>query len=375
MSSNHINTDTLQVVSDQPYKQQDCIDALQDNSITEKKVNTQLPSKLICSKVVITKDRVYLLGGWNGDDSISTIHTTTINEDGTLGEWVIDTPLPIPVHSAQVITIKNRVYLLGGVINDTLTANVYTTTINEDGTLGVWTNAASLPKALCHSQSVITKNRIYLLGGFITSAISNVYTATINEDGTLGEWVTDAPLPKELCNFSVIVTKNRVYLLGGLTCEYIANPTVYIATINDDGTLGEWVIGVPLPEPLANSHAITIDNRAYLLDAVNETNPISTVYTTTTNDDGTLGEWVTDAPLPTPLSCSHAVVTKNKIYLLGGCVFGKIVSAVYTADINSDGTLNEWVVDTPLPKGLSHSQTVIVRNHAYTSSEWGSIGT
>ena len=48
-------------------------------------------------------------------------------------------------------------------------------------------------------------------------AVSTVYTAPINADGTLGTWTTGTSLPSVLCSSQAIVTKNRVYLLGGYT--------------------------------------------------------------------------------------------------------------------------------------------------------------
>ena len=95
-----------------------------------------------------------------------------------------------------------------------------------------WTTGTSLPGALYASQAIVTKSRVYLLGGNIGSPVSTVYTAPINSDGTLGTWTTGTSLPSAFHYSQAIVTKSRVYLLGG---HGNASPvsTVYTAPFTD----------------------------------------------------------------------------------------------------------------------------------------------
>lgn len=148
------------------------------SDITGWTTGTSLPTSLFSPQAIVTKNRVYLLGGYNGSDNIKTVYTAPINADGTLGTWTTGTSLPIAIGSAQAIVTKNRVYLLGGYSSSLTTlATVYTAPINADGTLGAWTTGASLPGGLRSGQSIVTKNRVYLLGGYTTVYSSIVYTA------------------------------------------------------------------------------------------------------------------------------------------------------------------------------------------------------
>jgi len=353
MSSDHINTSALQVGSGQPWRQQYDINLLQSGDIIGWKTGTPLPDVLSYSSVIVTKNRVYLLGGWNAKDVISTTYTANINEDGTLGEWTIGPSLPGKLAMSQAVIIKNRVYLLGGYILDALSV-VYTTIINNDGTLGEWTTDTSLPGPLCLSSAIVTKNHIHLLGGvtinnyeFANHKLTNnnltstVYTATINEDGTLGEWTTGQPLPNALAYSSATVTKDRVYLLGGFD-TYDVTSVVYTAPINDDGTLGKWVLDKPLPIQLGNTTTIVTKNRVYLFGSLVKSS-VANLYAYTSNikDDGTLEEWVATTPLPNKASQSQLIVTKNHIHMLGGSDSKfNIASAVFTASIS--GGLNDY---------------------------------
>jgi hypothetical protein len=121
---------------------------------------------------------VYLLGGYNDSSIVSTVYTAPINTDGTLGTWTTGTSLPGALHYSHAVVTKNRVYLLGGSNGSAPVSTVYTAPINTDGTLGTWTTGTSLPVVLYLSQAVVTKNRVYLLGGYEGSkAVSTVYTA------------------------------------------------------------------------------------------------------------------------------------------------------------------------------------------------------
>ena len=107
-------------------------------------------------------------------------HHTQSTPDGTLGAWTTSTSLPGTVYLSQAIVTKNRVYLLGGYTNTGTSSTVYTAPINLDGTLGTWSTSTSLPGTVYGSQAVVTKNRVYLLGGRNNGAYSStVYTAPI----------------------------------------------------------------------------------------------------------------------------------------------------------------------------------------------------
>jgi hypothetical protein len=72
-----------------------------------------------------------------------------------------------------------------------------------------WTTGTSLPAAVYYSQAIVTKNRVYLLGGYVNGSYSStVYTAPILSDGTLGTWTTGTSLPATVYASQAIVTKN-----------------------------------------------------------------------------------------------------------------------------------------------------------------------
>ena len=105
-----------------------------------------------------------MLGGHNGFAHSSTTYTAPINADGTLGEWTTDAPLPTAVTCSQAVVTKDRVYLLGGLINSAYSPTVYTAPISADGTLGAWTTSTPLPADVYGSQAIVTSSKVYTLG-------------------------------------------------------------------------------------------------------------------------------------------------------------------------------------------------------------------
>ncbi|MBV5347156.1 hypothetical protein JZU46_02920 [bacterium] len=289
-------------------------------------------------------------------------YTSNLSQSSDITDWVASTSLPVAMECHNTLFTKNRVYLLG-IWTGSYNNAVYTAPINTDGTLGTWTTGTSLPVSIFRTQTIITKNRAYLLGGDTGSAISSVYTAPINDDGTLGTWVAGPSLPGNLRWSQAVVTTNRVYLLGGDNGSITA--TVYTAPINADGTLGTWATGTNIPGILRCSQVINTGSRIYLLGGDNGSTVVSTVYTAPINADGTLGTWTTGTSLPGPMGNSQAIVTKNTVYLLGGSDVSNTVSTVYKAPINTDGTLGTWTTGTSLPGTLRWAQAIVTGSKIY----------
>jgi len=332
----------IETHSGQPWRQQYHINNSENTDITKWSIAGNLPEALSNFQAVVTKNRIYILGGYNKHFRAETVYTASIDDNGNIGKWTNSDPLPDPLASSQVIVANNRIYLLGGYSWHSEMNLIFTAPINEDGSIGKWSRSDTLPEPLFNSQAFIIKDRIYLLGGLKelfekfmdgsfshrayvkTISSSKVYTTLIRKDGTLGEWEEYDPLPVPLSRFQHIITKSRVYLVGGDNEWNTPTNTAYVADIKEDGTLGEWTTSDPLPKALFNSQVVVTNNKAYLLGGSEYDKEgaidISTnnVYIADINEDGSLGKWMIGSPLPEPLSEFQAVVVKNFIYLLGG---------------------------------------------------------
>lgn len=416
-----------------------------------------LPITISNASVVVIKNRVYILGGHNGTNSINTIYYANINTDGTLGTWTLYTSvIPAQLSDTAIAIVKNRLYILGGNTNSVLSNSIFSCPINNDGSLGTWVTSGILPLSLSAASCVVTKNCVYMIGGaYATNTYTaNTYKANINLDGSLSSWermddlhfitgyssaiivknkiyimggylnnavssrvmtaqfynisqdyaeyyadsntvnymmpgsgkpwqqqyqtnssqttaisgwTAESALPTAVGNSQAFVTKNRVYLLGGTST---GSTIVYTASINTDGTLSAWATDAPLPISISSEQVVVTKNYVYLLGGYSDTAYVSTVYRAPINTDGTIGTWVIDTYLPDVLGLSQAIVTKNRVYLLGGNTISGYVSTVYTAPINTDGTLGTWTITNSLPAAISASSVAITNNRIYLIGGW-----
>lgn len=333
-----------------PWEQQYLINTIQTGDILNWTSDTNtLPITNANAVYIVTKNRVYMIGGTNGNgraiSAINTVYSAPINVDGTVGIWVTEAPLPVTgLGFSSGLVIKNRIYLFGGWTLNGPTINVYANTINQDGTIGtVWSIISTLPGALSHTSAILTKNRIYLLGGVTTGSVyvSTVYTTTINLDGSLATWTTDSnSLITPFAAAKTIMTRNRVYLLGGNTTGSVSSANIYTAPINADGTLGAWAGAGYLPIGTASFGIFVTKNTAYIIgNAVNGVSQ-STVLTSTINADGTLSSWNILTLLPGVTSSNDIICTNNRIYSFGGLIGFTTLNVVYTTTIN--GGLSDY---------------------------------
>jgi len=297
----------------------------------------KLPITLERGQAVVTSSRVYMLGGSNGTNTIADIYSWPINSDGTLGTCVEEfNSLPGRLKFSQVVVTSSSIYLLGGFNGFDAVADIYSCSINTDGTLGTWViESDTLPIGIYGSQAVVTSSRVYLLGGYNTNYTSAIYSCPINADGTLGAWITESnTLPGVLDSSQAIVTSSRVYLLGGSNGATIS--TIYSCPINTDGILGTWVTeSNTLPTPLVVSQAIVVYNKVYLLGGFNG-RYTSSIYSCPITASGTLGTWAIESnTLPGILSDSQAIVTSSRVYLIGGYSSGPIAN-IYSCKLNKN---------------------------------------
>ena len=117
------------------------------------------------------------------------------------------------------------------------------------------------------------------------------------------------------------------------------------------------------PTAVRSGQIAVTKSRVYLIGGYSA-GASSTVYTAPINSDGTIGNWTTATALPAAIYYHSVLVTKNRIHVIGG--FNSTNKAtVYTAPINADGTLGTWVAGGNLPAGLSQSQVIITNGRVY----------
>ena len=286
-------------------------------------------------------------------------------------------------------TYKVTVTTPGGTssgVNFTLTASVALSpsTISWGVTSALPTAIQSFPTVVApitvtSGSSTMTTDHVYTLGGNTAASgtssgrnsnVATVYSNTIN-DGTNGttagtlaatSWSTETNALPAARGFSAGALANSfnsqvtgsgvVYVLGGLDANGTATSTVYYASLSSTGAVGAWATTTALPQVRYAFGATVFRGHLYVAGGNDGTDtPTATVYSAPINSDGTLGTWSTTLPsLQAPVAHHQLVTTGGVLYVLGGTSTAVVdpisatqssgsVSDVYYNSINPDGTL------------------------------------
>ncbi|HUC14454.1 MAG TPA: hypothetical protein VMS00_08375 [Acidimicrobiales bacterium] len=334
---------------------------------------TPLPAAIYAATSVVYNGFIYLIGGSNRGTWVSTVYYAPINANGTVGSWSATTSLPEALAAATSVVYNGYVYELGGTTSSNggwpsstgQQSAVYDAAINANGTIGTWATTTALPEALWDATSVIYNGYVYELGGQNGSTDqSATYYAPINTNGSIGTWATTAALPQAMWAGTSAVYDGYVYALGGYNGSG-PQSSVYYAPINANGTIGTWSSSTSLP--LTQELATTVAYNGYVYELGGDgTGPSSSVYYAQLNvPQGAVSSWATASALPVPLYYSTSVAYNGYLYELGGTNASNFQSAVYYAPLNSNGTTGSWTSTTSLPQALWGATSIAYNGYIY----------
>lgn len=302
-----------------PWQYQYQINTTQSGGITSWAAAPTMPSSLAFAEPIVTKNRVYMIGCNLDNNIVNTVYTAPINADGTLGAWTTGTAMPNGLSYGQAIVTKNRIYLIGGYVPSNQYSNiVYTAPINADGTLGAWGSGPSLPGNLAYHQAIVARNRVYVLGGHNGTQngyVSTILSGEINSDGEITGWTNYGSLPTTISHHRAFIIKDRLYLIGGFVGESVTGMILY-TTILPDGNLGTWVVDTMskatefvIPSEIA---VVTTKNMVYLIGANNTATAHAPI-----NANGSIGTFTVGANTFGDKLYLIPFVVNNKIYIYG----------------------------------------------------------
>ena len=197
--------------------------------------------------------------------------------------------------------------------------------------------------------------------------INNVRSVFVNVQHY--RWESAGSLPSPLSNFAIGIHNGNVYIVGGINNSDSFTTNVYFAPILYDGRIGEWHLTTSLPEGRAWSsqqEAVVYNNRIYVIGGIGPQPPSrierDTVWYANINPDGSLDDWVSTTPLPDCINSHITILWDGRIYIIGGWTGYNWLNTVYYAEINPDGSLSSWSSTASLPEPRGHGQAGGVRD-------------
>ncbi|MCM2304461.1 MAG: hypothetical protein NDJ72_07140, partial [Elusimicrobia bacterium] len=301
-----------------------------------------MPESFQGHALVYSGNRLFHTGGisYNGGilDGVR-VFSAPASDTGAVGAWNLGAPLPEAVYYHAAAAVNGHLYVLGGFhytdADGMVVSNVvYRTKPSAGGFVGAWQTATPLPEPVFFPSAAAWNGRIYLTGGWNGSALVNrVYSAEVLEDGSLGPWVAQKPLPEAVYTHAA-VTNGTLYVLGGTVNggNDIQN-TVYFAKINADGTLADWASTAPLPSPVSNHGAVVANGRVLVLGGWTGAAPTAAVRSSSVDGSGGLGAWSEETPLPRPLYLLATAASPTHVFVSGGIDYENIRNEVYSSPL------------------------------------------
>jgi hypothetical protein len=164
--------------------------------------------------VLATSTNLYVVGGRAPGGLTASVETAKIDvAGGTVQAFASQPPLQnagadYKIALPSLVAAEGYLFVAGGRTNfaGTPTDVIVSAKINADGTLGAWKNVTNLPKPLRDFAFVGFKGRLYVAGGVgATERADDVYSASINADGTLGAWDgSNTKLPSPRSSFAAL---------------------------------------------------------------------------------------------------------------------------------------------------------------------------
>jgi hypothetical protein len=187
-------------------------------------------------------------------------------------------------------------------------------------------------------------------------------------EGGLESWRAETPMPVDLYYHAAAASADRIFVSGGLTIREILSASslsldtvdaVYSAATNPDGTLGAWSLAGKLPAPVTNHAMATLGGRLYVAGGAEDWNTAGNAFSTSVvsaaiQQDGRLGEWRSETPLPAPRGWLSLIAAAGRLLVVGGSTsraqFTQGSSDVLIAAPGADGLIDAWQsTKTPVP--------------------------
>ena len=268
---------------------------------------------------------IYTLGGFVYSTTPYPVEKATINPDGKLSNWSIDSQtMKIARMSPVSFYYNGFIYAFGG--NDGINFNAQCTTaertkVNSDGSLGSWEYINPLLKGVIEGSLVLSPPYVYIIGGWnSTTEYSNeIMRGKIQSDGDIKEWtVSTSKLQIGRRRLTSILIDSTVYVVSGLGDVTTDTRNFEKAVINPDGELSTFCI-CGSTKALHYSPALLFDGKY-----INVIGGVSGGYfnyrgeRVLVNSDGTLGFPELAPPLVTETGGFGWVQASTGGYVIGG---------------------------------------------------------
>lgn len=211
---------------------------------------------------------LYVFGGGRmGTSPVTTIERARINADGSLGTFSVvgGMSLANPRYEASAIVMGEKVYLVGGYNKDWL-ASIDEAPIYPDGSIGAFTNSSfTLPGKRAGYAWRMHQGSAFVVGGINAGYMNSIDILKGGSSGGLAQVSQLGTRMQSIRNVpSCEITVDHLIVLGGVSLDGKPSPTVEVAPINSNGTLGRFAYSKSLTTGRAGHTSMIVNDKLYV---------------------------------------------------------------------------------------------------------------
>jgi hypothetical protein len=294
--------------------------------------------------------------------------------------WTEGPPLPQGRDHHAVFSARaggaDYLYVAGGTDYSRAFMDAWRLRVTPAGPAGAWERMRDLPAAVMGHSVAAAPGLLVLTGGQIAGGrrIADVYTARLMQDGTIGGWQQGPPLPRPTFHHPALYHDGWIYVVGGQG-ERMSESSVFASRVGADGLLSEWVELTPLPRPRSHHAGFIQDGAIYVVGGADGNAVLGNalyldVWRAPLEAPDRLGEWRRVSIMPQAYGTHAAFVHDGFAYSLGGVENDQtFTDFVLRAPFPFAGLVGEWQrVADPLPVAKAHvHNTPVLHGRIYSA--------
>jgi N-acetylneuraminic acid mutarotase len=268
------------------------------------------------------------------------------------GGWAIRRPMPHARYGAFVATVNNKLYVIGGLVNQNTSVSY-----NEeyDPVNDTWISRAPMPTARGLGVCAVVNNKIYCIGG-VRARNSPIESVNVY-DPALNQWQRRRRVPiQHYIGYNGGIIDDSIYVCSG----YFTNASSYTDTvIVYSVTRDSWFVRHSMNVARADFGCAVANNHLYSIGGL-----FYNVYPNI-NEEYTPAEdtWRIQDTLPVKRSALVCTAIDNYIYAIGG--ERQMPRIVYNRVDIYNTLANTWMLGESLNYARSYAGATTINNHIY----------
>jgi DNA-binding CsgD family transcriptional regulator len=196
----------------------------------------RLPVALSNYALASFEGNLYLFGGWDGRNAVSSIFQYDPDQD----QWKKRSDLPAALMDAAAVPIENKILVIGGFSGQVASPHVqaYIPSRDHSGGGDPWESAPDLPTGRYSMAGVALANNVYLIGGQESPQGSQELAPWVLVAGSKTWQPFDHPANNVGANPAAVVSGNFIHIFGGRQQQSISSQHIKYQAL--------YTIAVPL---------------------------------------------------------------------------------------------------------------------------------